>query len=174
MADPRFPIGAFAPAPTLSDAERGREIARLATLPAALRRAVEGLDDAQLDTPYRDGGWSVRQVVHHVPDSHMNGYIRCKLALTEREPTIRPYDQDAWAALEVGRRGPLEPSLELLDLLHRRWVALLESMGPGEFARRFRHPESGVHTLDTLIQNYAWHGEHHVAHITSLRERRGW
>ncbi|HUH12492.1 MAG TPA: putative metal-dependent hydrolase, partial [Longimicrobiales bacterium] len=174
MADPRFPIGAFTPAPSLSDAERGRHIARLVALPPALRRSVEGLDDGQLDTPYRDGGWSVRQVVHHVPDSHMNGYIRFKLALTETEPTIRPYDQDGWAALEVGRRGPLEPSLALLELLHRRWVALLETLSAADFMRRLRHPESGVLTLDTMLQLYAWHGEHHVAHIMGLREREGW
>lgn len=174
MSDPRYPIGRFEPVAGLDDAARGREIARIAALPAAMKKAVEGLSEAQLDTPYREGGWTLRQVVHHVPDSHMNGYIRFKLALTEEEPTIRPYDQAAWAELEVGRRGPLEPSLTLLETLHHRWSALLESMEAADFSRPLQHPEEGRLSLDVMLQLYAWHGDHHVAHVTSLREREGW
>lgn len=174
MADPRYPIGPFSPSPELTDAQRGQLIARIAALPAGMRKAVAGLSDPQLDTPYRAGGWTVRQVVHHVPDSHMNGYIRFKLALTEAEPTIRPYDQTAWAELDVGRRGPLEPSLALLETLHRRWTALLESMEDGDFRRPLLHPEDGRLTLDTMLQLYAWHGDHHLAHVSGLREREGW
>lgn len=174
MADLRYPIGPFRPLPRIDDAERGRLIARIAAAPASLRKAVRGLSEAQLATPYRDRGWTVRQVVHHVPDSHINGYIRFKLALTESGPTIRPYDQDAWARLEVGRSGPIEPSLALLDALHRRWTALLESMGAGDFGRPLLHPENGRLTLDVMLQLYAWHGDHHVAHVTSLRDREGW
>ena len=174
MTDPRFPIGPFeAPTdPTPASIEAG--IARIAAQPAALRAAVAGLDDAQLDTPYREGGWTVRQVVHHLPDSHMNSYVRIKLALTEDVPTIRPYDEAAWGELPDAR-GPIGPSLDLLEALHTRWVPVLASLGPDELARRFRHPEMGA-TLDlaTQVALYAWHGDHHVAHVTSLRAARGW
>src|SRR6202165_30510 len=143
-------------------------------MPGAVRQLVGGLSDAQLDTPYRDGGWTVRQVVHHVPDSHMNAYTRVKLALTEHEPTIKPYDEAAWAKLNDVRDTPVETSLLLLDTLHARWGTILSAMTEADFARTLVHPDHGVMTLDWLIAMYAWHGRHHVAHITSLRGRNGW
>ena len=174
-SDLRFPVGRFErPAGPLAPERRARLIDDIAAAPAALRRAVEGLGDAQLDTPYRPGGWTVRQVAHHVPDSHMNAYVRLKLALTEDEPTIKPYDEARWAELADTRDTPVETSLALLDALHRRWVTLLRSLPPQAFARTFRHPEMGVMSLDQLVALYAWHGRHHVAHVTSLREREGW
>ena len=136
--------------------------------------AVAGLDDSQLDTPYRPGGWTVRQTVHHVGDSHMNSFIRCRLALTETEPTIRPYDQVTWAELPDMRTVPVGVSLQLIEALHTRWVAMLRGLQPADFDRTFRHPEVGVMTMSRNIALYAWHGRHHVAHITSLRERMGW
>jgi uncharacterized damage-inducible protein DinB len=139
-----------------------------------MRAAVAGLSDEQLDTPYRDGGWTVRQLVHHVPDSHLNAYTRFRLALTEPEPTIKPYDQAAWAELGDSRTAPIAMSLLLLEALHQRWVALLESLAAGDFERRFRHPEIGLVTLGEVLGMYAWHGPHHVAHITALRHRNGW
>ena len=142
--------------------------------PANLRAAVEGLNKEQLDTPYRDGGWTVRQVVHHVPDSHMNAYIRFKLALTEHEPVIKPYDEAAWAELPDTRETPIEASLAMLENLHDRWVYLLESMSDADFSKQFRHPDLGVMPLEKNLALYAWHGRHHVAHITSLRERKEW
>jgi hypothetical protein len=148
-------------------------IAAIAELPARMRAAVAGLTDAQLDTPYRPGGWTVLQVVHHVADSHMNGYIRTKLALTEHEPTIKPYDQDAWTSLP-DTRLPVEISLAILDNLHARWTTVWRSLAPAQFQRRFYHPEIGLTNLDAQLQGYAWHSRHHVAHIMSLREREGW
>jgi hypothetical protein len=145
----------------------------LAALPGAMRAAVAGLSAAQLDTPYRPGGWTVRQVVHHVPDSHMNAYMRCRLALTEDEPTIRPYDEKAWAELSDST-GPIDGSLAILDGLHGRWVALLRGLPPVALARSFRHPETGLWRVDEVTALYAWHSAHHLAHITSLRERSGW
>ena len=145
----------------------------IAELPMRVRAAVAGLTGAQIDTPYRPGGWTVRQVVHHVADSHTNAFIRLKVALTEDQPTIKPYDQDAWSAL-ADMRLPIEVSLVLLDGLHARWVALYRSLAPSAFARVFHHPEIGVVTLDGQLQMYAWHSRHHVAHITSLRQREGW
>jgi len=140
-----------------------------------LRAAVTELTPAQLDTPYRDGGWTVRQVVHHVPDSHLNAYTRMKLALTEDEPVIKPYDEARWAELADVPATPIETSLTLLECLHRRWVLLLRSLGPKELSRRFRHPEHNRSIdLDEMLALYAWHGRHHVAHITSLRSRMGW
>jgi len=132
------------------------------------------LNEAQLDTPYRDGGWTVRQVVHHVPDSHMNAYIRFRLALTEHEPVIKPYDEAAWAELVDAKSAPPEISLTLLDALHDRWVRLLRSMSDADFLKQFRHPELGVVPLEKNLALYAWHGKHHVAHITRLRERMQW
>jgi len=132
------------------------------------------LNEAQLDTPYRDGGWTVRQVVHHVPDSHMNAYMRFRLALTEHEPVIKPYDEAAWAELVDGKTAPPEISLALLDALHDRWVRLLRSMTDADFQKQFRHPELGVVPLEKNLALYAWHGKHHVAHITRLRERMQW
>lgn len=173
--DPRFPIGPFAaPHAPLSPSARGACIGRIAAAPAALRRAVEGLTDAQLDTPYRDGGWTVRQVAHHVPDSHVNAYVRLKLALTEVVPTVRPYDEGRWAELADTALTPVATSLALLEALHARWVALWESLDEAAFARQLRHPDRGLLRVDTLLAMYAWHGDHHVAHITGLRARRGW
>jgi hypothetical protein len=150
-------------------------VARIAAAPAALRAAVAGLSDAQLDTPYRPGGWTVRQVVHHVPDSHLNAYVRIRLALTEDTPTIKPYEEARWAELPDARTLPIEVSLALLEGLHARWVGLLGGLGPADGARQFHHPEHGrLITVDELIAMYAWHGEHHVAHVTSLRARNGW
>ncbi len=158
----------------MSSAERGVLIEQIAATPARMREAVAGLSDAQLDTPYREGGWTIRQVVHHVPDSHMNAYTRVKLALTEIEPTIRPYDEAAWAKLNDVRDTPVETSLMLLETLHARWNTILVAMTDAGFARTLLHPERGVMTLDDLTAMYAWHGRHHVAHITSLRKRSGW
>jgi hypothetical protein len=139
-----------------------------------LRAAIAGLNDEQLNTPYRDGGWTVRQVIHHVPESHMNAYIRFKLALTEHEPTIKPYDEAAWAETADVRDTPLEVSLVLLENLHKRWVLLLNSMSDADFLKQFHHPEIGVVPLEKNLALYAWHGKHHTAHITTLRERMQW
>ena len=172
--DLRYPIGEFVPATQLSSEKRNTYINQIAEAPARLRAAVTGLSPQQLDTPYRPGGWTVRQVVHHVPDSHMNSYIRCKLALTEQEPTIKPYQEDLWAQLADTRTTPVEVSLQLLECLHQRWTALLRALQTQDWLRKFCHPELGELTLDTNLALYAWHGRHHVAHITSLRERLGW
>ena len=172
--DLRYPIGKFRYEGEMTEEARRRAIEEIAETPARLRAAVKGLTPPQLETPYRPEGWTVRQVVHHLPDSHMNAYIRFKLALTEDEPTIKPYEQERWAQLEDTPKTPVEVSLALLDNLHERWVVLLRSFGPADFARTFRHPELGVVTLDKQLALYAWHGRHHVAHITSLRERMGW
>ena len=174
--DPRYPIGKFQWSGGEATAkERAERIAQIAACPAGMRAAVQGLDDAKLDTPYRDGGWTVRQVVHHVPDSHMNAYTRFKLALTEDVPTIKPYDEAKWAELEDGKSKLVEHSLTLLDALHARWVFLLERLNPADFARTVIHPEHDAPmSLDALLSMYSWHGKHHVAHITSLRERNGW
>ncbi|MCI0707555.1 MAG: putative metal-dependent hydrolase [Ignavibacteriae bacterium] len=174
MSDPRYPIGKFSEKPTITDAERAAFIQQIAEAPAKLRDVVKGLNDKQLDTPYRDGGWTVRQVAHHVPDSHLNAYIRFKLGLTENHPTIKPYDQEIWANLIDGKTGPVETSLVLLESVHTRWVMLMRSLKPADFARTILHPENGVMKLDAIVQHYAWHGRHHTAHITSLRERMGW
>jgi uncharacterized damage-inducible protein DinB len=174
LDDLRYPIGRLVRPESYTPEERLRAIAVVAAIPGELRAAVAGLSDAQLDTPYRPGGWTVRQVVHHVPDSHANAYIRFKLALTEDEPTIRPYEEDRWAKLPEASAAPVELSLALLDRLHERWVASLRAITPEEWGRTYRHPESGVHKLDALLATYAWHGPHHVAHITSLRKRQGW
>jgi uncharacterized damage-inducible protein DinB len=172
--DPRYPTGRFTFDPTVTDQIRVNAIAAIREAPAALREAVRGLDDAQLNTPYRDGGWTVRQVVHHVPESHMNAYIRFKLALTEDNPTIKAYEEDAWSKLPDVSRTPIETSLGLLDALHHRWVTLLELLGPADFQRSLVHPAMGPVTLDYMLQMYAWHGKHHVAHVTALRARKGW
>jgi uncharacterized damage-inducible protein DinB len=173
-SDPRYPIGPFRRPAGLSPAERAAAIAAIAEAPARLREAVAGLAPDQLDTPYREGGWTVRQLVHHVPDSHLNAYVRCKLALTEEEPTIRPYDEALWAELPEARTAPIEPSLELLDALHRRWELALRALAPADWQRPLIHPESGRQSVEQLIALYAWHGRHHVAHVTELRRREGW
>jgi uncharacterized damage-inducible protein DinB len=174
MSDPRFPIGKYEPRDELTTAERGALIDTIAAAPARLRDAVRNLDDAQLDTPYRDGGWTLRQVVHHVPDSHLNSYCRFKLALTESTPTIRPYDEAAWAELPDSKITPIETSLTLLDSLHARWTDLLCSMTKADFRRRLTHPVNGEMSLDNMVSLYAWHSRHHVSHITALRAANGW
>ncbi len=173
MTDLQYPVGRSPKVTTLTPAEREELIGQITAAPGLLRRAVAGLDERQLDTPYREGGWTVRQVVHHVPESHMNAYIRFKLALTEDVPTIKPYDQTRWSE-RPDARGPIAPSLALLEALHERWVLVLRGMNPAEFARRLNHPESGILTLDGMLAMYVWHGCHHTAHVTSLRERKGW
>lgn len=172
--DPRYPIGKYERPAEVTPAMRAGAILEIASTPQRVRAAVKGLNDAQLDTPYREGGWTVRQVVHHLADSHMNAYIRWRLALTESEPTIKPYEESAWARLEDAAHAPIEVSLRLLEALHERWVRLLHSVKAEEFARTFRHPEHGVRTLDWMLFSYAWHGKHHTAHITELRKQRGW
>ncbi|HEV2387786.1 MAG TPA: putative metal-dependent hydrolase [Candidatus Acidoferrales bacterium] len=172
--DLRYPVGKFQRVQAVTEAQRREFIATLVAAPARLRAAVTGLSDAQLDTPYRPGGWTVRQVAHHVPDSHMNAYIRFRLALTENEPAIKVYDEARWAELADAKSSPIEPSLALLENLHKRWVILLESLSPAEWKRTLRHPEMGVLAVDTTLALYAWHSRHHVAHITALRAREGW
>lgn len=174
MTDPRYPVGKFQRPGQLTDAERRQMIEQIAAAPANLRKAVEGLSPSQFDTPYREGGWTVRQVAHHIPDSHLNAYIRFKLALTEDNPTIKPYDEARWAELRDSADTPPEVSMALLDNLHQRWVTLLRSIPAADFARKLNHPENGPMTLDDLLALYAWHGRHHVGHITSLRQRQGW
>jgi uncharacterized damage-inducible protein DinB len=174
MDDLKYPTGRFSFQPPSTVEQRTQWIAEIAETPAKLRAAVAGLNEDQLQTPYREGGWTVRQVVHHVPDSHMNAYVRFKLALTETEPLIKPYKEAAWAELADSRETPIEVSLALLDHLHDRWVRLLRSLREEDFARPFRHPELGVVPLERNLALYAWHGKHHVAHITALRERERW
>lgn len=169
-----YPIGKFSYTGPLTRSQGDAAIETIAQTPAKLRAAVRGLSPEQLDTPYRPGGWTVRQVAHHVPDSHLNAYIRTKLALTENEPMIKPYDEKAWAELADSRLSPIETSLVLLEAVHERWNHLLRAATDADFTRTFRHPEHGVRTLDWMVGLYAWHGPHHVAHVTSLRERMGW
>jgi uncharacterized damage-inducible protein DinB len=173
LDDLRYPIGRFKPIATSLPGIRTAQIRTLRQLAEHLRSAVKGLNDAQLDTPYREGGWTVRQVVHHIPDSHLNCYVRFKLALTEDWPTIKPYDEAAWAKLPDNNQ-PIEVSLELTAALHERWVALLESMGEEDFRKGLIHPERGRENLSTTLALYEWHSRHHTAHITSLRSRQGW
>ncbi|HUL14552.1 MAG TPA: bacillithiol transferase BstA [Terriglobales bacterium] len=172
--DARYPIGKYQPPAEVNASLRARAIGEIAVTPAKFRAAVAGLNDAQLDTPYREGGWTVRQVIHHVPDSHMNAYVRWKLALTETEPTIKPYDEARWAELADSKTTPIEASLALLENLHERWVRLLRSVEEADFARTFRHPEQGVRTLDWMLFLYEWHGKHHIAHVTELRKQKNW
>lgn len=174
MTDIRYPIGQFEPKSQVSEADRSAMIDQIAAAPAHLRAAVHGLTDQQLDVPYREGGWTCRQQVHHLPDSHMNAYVRFKLALTEQQPTIKTYRENLWAELADAKSAPIEPSLALLESLHKRWSIFLRSLKPGDFARTVNHPENGIVTLDRFLQLYAWHGRHHVAHITAMRERMGW
>lgn len=172
--DLRYPIGPFKVKDQITEAEREQFIETIAATPARLRAAVEGLSTEQLDTPYRLGGWTVRQVIHHVPDSHINSYCRFKLALTEDSPEIKPYDEARWAELQDSQATPVEVSLSLLENLHRRWVTLLGSMTEDDFRRAFRHPELGLVRLDQNLSLYAWHGSHHTAQIVALRNRMGW
>lgn len=168
--DLRYPTGKFSFDPDVTPEKRAKSIAAIREAPAAIRAAVHGLTDAQFDTPYRPGGWTVRQVVHHVPESHMNAYIRFKLALTEDKPTIKAYNEDAWSKLPDVGRVPIETSLTLLEALHRRWVTLIETMRPEQFTRPLFHPEYQRElSLDYLLQMYAWHGKHHAAHINLVK-----
>jgi len=175
MSDPRYPIGKYVPDDAADAATLARWIDEVAAAPAALRAAVDGLGAAELATPYREGGWTLRQVVHHVPDSHLNAYVRFRLALTEDTPTVKPYDESAWAELADARTAPPELSLALLESLHGRWVILLRSLEPTDLARAYRHPEhGGTTTLAQTLGLYAWHGRHHTAQVTALRTARGW
>jgi len=172
--DLRFPIGRFQAPATITAATRAEWIETLAAAPAKYRAAVAKLTDEQLDTPYRPGGWTIRQVIHHVPDSHMNAYVRFRLALTEDTPTIKPYAEALWAELSDAKSSPAALSLDLLEALHTRWVVLLSAMTPEQFQRKFNHPEGGVGTLERTLGIYAWHCDHHLAHIDRLCERMGW
>ncbi len=172
--DLRYPIGPFKFDGQPSEQQLRQFISDIELAPARLRAALAGLSEQQLEKPYRPGGWTVRQVAHHVPDSHMNAYIRMKLALTEDNPTIKPYDEARWAETADVRDTPVAVSLALLEALHQRWVTLLKALSPADFARTFNHPETGLWTIGRYVAPYAWHGKHHVAHITSLRERMGW
>jgi uncharacterized damage-inducible protein DinB len=175
MSDPRYPIGKFERPDTLTPDERRKHIDTIAAVPQKMREAIRGLNEKQLDTPYRDDGWTVRQVVHHVPESHMNAYIRTKLALTEDNPVIKPYEESLWAKLPDVQTTPIETSLTLLESLHKRWDILLRGLQQPDFRRTFRHPEhDGNLSLDWLLAMYSWHGRHHIAQITSLRDRMRW
>lgn len=171
MENLQYPIGRFQPQAEWSEAETAANIAAIEHLPALLRRAVAELSEHQLDTPYRPDGWTIRQVVHHLADSHLNSYQRFRLALTEDRPTIKPYDEKKWAELPDAHHGPVDVSLHLLEALHLRWVSLLRSLQPADLQRVFIHPESGQTSLLKAIALYAWHSRHHLAHITGLRER---
>jgi DinB family protein len=171
--DLRYPVGEFAMPASITPAARAEAIETIAALPMKMRAAVSGLSESQLDTRYRPGGWTVRQVVHHVPDSHVNAYIRLKLAITENNPTIKPYDQDSWAQLP-DQRMPIDVSLSMLDAVHARWTTVLRALTTDQFSRPMLHPEIGPITVDYLVQLYSWHSRHHVAHITRLRDREGW
>jgi hypothetical protein len=170
----RYPIGRFDLDGSVAPGQRQSLIDSIAATPSRMRAAVAGLDDERLDTSYRDGGWSIRQLVHHVPDSHLNAYLRFKLALTEETPTIRTYDEAAWAKLPDSRSTPIDVSLMLLESMHTRWDTLLRNMSASDFDRRLQHPEWGELDLNTMLRLYEWHGRHHVAHITGLRVRMGW
>jgi uncharacterized damage-inducible protein DinB len=171
--DPRYPIGKFEMPAHVTPQRRAEAIDEIASTPKKLRAAVAGLNDAQLDTPYRDGGWSVRQVVHHVPDSHMNAFIRLRLALTENNPTIKPYEESEWAKL-ADAKLPLAVSQTLLDALHERWDVVWRSLKESDYARPVIHPDSGQKNIDWLLFIYEWHGKHHTAHITHLRKQKSW
>lgn len=169
----QYPLGRFVPPAAIGEADRNQWIAAVAALPAELRRATEGLTPGQWETAYREGGWTLRQVVHHLADSHMMAFARFKLALTQSEPTINAYDQAAWAASADAQAAP-EVSLRLLEALHERWARLLRSLAPADWQRTFRHPERGLMTLEANLALYAWHGRHHTAQIAALREARSW
>jgi hypothetical protein len=170
----RYPIGHYRPPETISAADREAWIREIEALPGNLRRAIAGLSDAQLDTPYRPGGWTLRQVAHHYADSHMNSYLRFRWAATEEMTTIKTYDEAAWAELKDAKTAPVELSLALLEPLHARWVLLFRSFGDAEFRRKMKHPDWGEVSVEWLLGQYAWHSRHHVAQINSLRDREGW
>ena len=169
-----FPSASSSASPQIDAATRAALIAQIADAPARLAAAVKGLTDAQLDTPYRPDGWTVRQVAHHVADSHMNAYIRCKLAVTEDNPPVKTYNEAAWAEQADALRMPVAPTLDLVRLLHERWVLWLRSLDVSVFSRTAQHPDNGPMRVDDFLQLYAWHGRHHTAHITELRKRMGW
>ena len=170
----RYPIGKFKAPKEYNDELRESFINEIEETPFYLRQAVENLNEDQLNTPYREAGWTIDQVVHHLPDSHMNAYIRTKLALTEKEPVIKPYKEDAWARLEDYITTPIETSMQLLESVHIRWIILLKSLDGQQFLRKMNHPEIGLIDLNWLVALYAWHGKHHVAHINNLKQRMGW
>lgn len=172
--DPRYPNGKFDRVLATNQAERNAMIDRIAVAPSNLKAAVAGLNESQLDTPYREGGWTPRQVVHHIADSHMNAFIRFKLGLTESTPTIKVYDEKLWAELSDGKSVPVDASLRLVDGLHERWVTLLRSMAEPDFAKKIVHPVAGENPLDFFLALYSWHGAHHTAQITNLRKQKGW
>jgi uncharacterized damage-inducible protein DinB len=174
MNDPRYPIGPFAPPPALTPDLRRDCIAQIAAVPSRLRAAVEGLSEAYLDHPYRDEGWTVAQVVHHVADSHINAYVRFKLAITEDNPPVKAYNEALWAQLADAREADVRVSLDLLAALHGRWATLLRSLDAAQFGRTYNHSVTGPVSLDNALALYVWHGRHHTAHITALRERMGW
>lgn len=170
----RYPIGNFNPAKETSEELIKNCITKIENTPASLKRAIEGLTVEQLDTPYRPEGWTVRQVVHHIADSHMNAFVRFKLALTEEKPTVKTYAEERWAELPDSKDAPVEISLSLVEAIHDRWIILLNSLALPDFKREFIHPDLGNVPLEITVQLYAWHGSHHIAHITSLRERMKW
>jgi hypothetical protein len=174
MEDLRYPIGRFAYTAGAGEQQREAWLSQIAQTPDRLREAVSGLANARIDTAYREGGWTVRQIVHHLPDSHLNSYTRFRLALTEDNPMIKPYHEDRWAELVDARSAPLEVSLDLLDALHKRWMILLRSLNTADWTRSFQHPELGAMSLEKNLALYAWHGSHHVAHIATLKKRMGW
>jgi hypothetical protein len=174
MTDLRYPIGKFIPPEAITQQDLQAAADAIASLPGELRRAVHGMSDAQLDTPYRPEGWTVRQLVHHIADSHMNAFIRVRKALTENEPEISVYDEKKWAELPDSRHADVELSLSLIDSLHRRWAMMLRSIGDADWKRAFKHPERGLVRLDLNTLLYAWHCRHHLAHIVNLRERERW
>jgi len=170
----RYPTGRFKRQPSISDLERADLITAIAACPDALAQAVDGLSEAQLDTPYREGGWTARQLVHHIFDSHANAFIRFRLALTEDNPRISAYDENAWAHLADSQLVSADVSVKLVAGLHHRWVVMLNGMSEHQFTRTLEHPENGPMSLDAMLQLYAWHGLHHVRHLTALRERNNW
>jgi hypothetical protein len=172
--DSRYPIGTFSPPDAIGPADRERYVGAIAALPDEVRAATDGLSDTQLDTPYRNGGWTVRQVVHHLADNNLHAYVRCRRAVTEDTPRVEPFDPDVWADLPDARHGPLQPSLALLDGIHARWTHFLEALSPSDWTRAYEHASMGETRLDAAMARYAWHGRHHVAQITALRERKGW
>lgn len=174
MSDPRYPVGRFTRPEEITAAHLQEWIQAIEEAPAHLRQAVAGLTEVQLDTPYREGGWTVRQVVHHLADAHMNSFCRLKLALTEQNPTIKPFEENDWAETPDAARAPIAPSLALLEGLHARWTVLLRSLTPEQFTRTIQHPQAGTQRVDTLTGLYAWHSRHHVGHVTTTRQRQGW
>ena len=174
MSDVRYPIGTLEEFAATLGRDRRECLGLMARAPVTLTAAVHYLSSSQLDTPYREEGWTVRQIVHHLADSQLNWYVRTKLTLTENEPKIRPFDGDRWSELEDARSASVEPSLILLNGLYERWVPLLESLAPKEWARRLYHPERGWLTLADTLPMHAWHGQHHIAQITALSKRMNW